>query len=104
MPKKDHTQDFLNALKEELKKDKPPKDPRTERILERMKFHGRNMPPSMVLLRLSHLNRRNRNPIEEETWVSFARQIYDFWIEENYPNEPDEPNESEEKIKNGILY
>lgn len=106
MAKKDHTQEFLNALKEELKKDKPPKDPRTERILERMKFRGRSMPPSMILMRLSHINKRNRNleSAEEETWVSFAREIYDFWVEENYPDEPDEPDKKEEKIKDGILY
>ena len=87
-PKEEHINEFIKALKEEFKKDKPPKDPRVERMLERAKIHGRPFPPSMILGRLSHINKMNRNPMEQETWLTMARTVYEMWEAENYPEEP----------------
>lgn len=93
MPKEvkdEHVQEFLKVLKQELKKDKAPQDPRAERILEKQKARGggRAIPPSMVLLRLEHFNRRrNREALGEETWVSLARTVYEQWEAETYPEE-----------------
>lgn len=85
MPKNDYTQEFLNALKEELKKEKQPKHPHIERIMERMKNSPVKMPPSEILFRSIRFNRRKREALESETWASLVREIYDFWVEENYP-------------------
>jgi hypothetical protein len=92
MPKEvkdEHVQEFLKVLKEELKKDKAPQDPRIEHILEKQKAHGgRGMPPSMILQRLEHFNRRrNRETPEEETWIALARTVYEQWEAETYPEE-----------------
>jgi hypothetical protein len=84
MPKKDHTQEFIQALKEELKKPEMPKDPHIERMTERMGARGRRMPPSMIIMRSAHINRRRGREVEE-TWISLAREIYDYWLAENYP-------------------
>jgi hypothetical protein len=86
MPKPEHMQEFMQALREELKKPETPKDPRMERMTERMNTRGRKMPPSMIIMRSAHINRRKGRE-EEETWISFARQIYDYWLAENYPDE-----------------
>jgi len=92
MPKKDHTQEFINALKDELKNPSNVEleNPHISRILDRP---GRKMPPGMIINRISHLSRRNRLSPEDETWISYARLIYDFWVRENYPNDKDIPEE-----------
>ena len=95
MPKEvkdEHIQEFLKVLKEELKKDKAPQDPRIERILEKQRSRGRVMPPSVVLQRLEHFNRRrNKEILEEETWISLARTVYEQWEAVTYPEEVIEP-------------
>jgi hypothetical protein len=84
--KEEHLQEFIKDLKEELKKEKISQDPRIERMLSR-----RKMPPSLVLSRLSRFGKRNRMEMEEETWISLARVLYEQWEREKYPEEEPVP-------------
>jgi|WetSurSiteA1Bulk_404760.scaffolds.fasta_scaffold01558_16 hypothetical protein len=88
-PKEERINEFIKALKDELKKDKPLKDPHTEHFLERITRMGRKIPPSEILTRLSHLNRRSsrKYPSEEDTWLAMARTVYEMWEKETYPEE-----------------
>lgn len=86
-PVKERTQEFLNALKDELKKPNPQKDIRLERMLDKMKTTGRKLPPGAVISRLSRLNKLSQVPQETETWIGMARTIYDMWLAENYPDD-----------------
>ena len=81
MPPKDHTQEFLKALKEELKTPQA-KDPRMERILEMRKGV---IPPSVAVRLLSRGRKLARG---QETWLSLAAMAYEQWEKENYPETP----------------
>jgi hypothetical protein len=56
-------------------------------MLERTKARGRVIPPSMIIGRLSHISKMNRNLMEEETWITMARTVYEMWEAETYPEE-----------------
>jgi hypothetical protein len=90
-PKEEHINEFMRVLKEELKKDKEPLDPRVAKMEERLLARGRRMPPSILIARLEHLNRRRRLESEEETWLSLARTVYEYWEKENYPDTESPP-------------
>jgi hypothetical protein len=81
MPPKDHLQEFLKALKEELKVPKEV-NPRMKRILEGRKG---KLPPSVVVRLLAHGNERSG---KEETWLSLAVTAYEQWEKETYPETP----------------
>lgn len=73
----DHTNEFIKVLREELKKELPPRDHHITHVLER---HG--MPPAMVLSRLARFSRHHGT---EETWLDMARIVYEQWEAETYP-------------------
>jgi len=80
MAKDEHLQEFLKLLRQELNKDKPPRNPRFDDMMAR-----RNIPPSMAIQRLSRFNRKSR---EEDTWISMAATAFEQWERENYPETP----------------
>jgi hypothetical protein len=80
MAKDEHLQEFIKLIKEELKKERPPKHPRLEKIID----EGR-MPPSMVIQRLAHFNRKAKT---EDTWLNMAVTAFEQWEKENYPETP----------------
>jgi hypothetical protein len=86
-PKEEHINEFIKALKEEFKKEKGPQDPRIAMMEERLLSKGRKIPPSVILARLEHINRRRRFGEDEETWIDLARTVFEHWEKENYPNE-----------------
>lgn len=86
MPKKERTQEFIKALKNELSiSGSTIKDPRVERIKEISK--EKHLPPSITLNRMSHFSRRSMNGYNQETWSSIAAIVYEMWLAENYPDD-----------------
>jgi hypothetical protein len=80
MAKDEHLQEFIKLLKEEIKKDRPPRNERFDRAMSK-----RHLPASMVVQRLAHFSRKAQ---VEDNWLNLAVTAFEEWERENYPEAP----------------